>query len=87
MPDITDVEHPDNPTNSKSEMPAGENKPSMEVHHDAHHEGKKNWNSYFWEFLMLFQISPGNMETIYTMWPGWDQGLFRLQITAALLIS
>jgi hypothetical protein len=28
---------------------------AMEVHHHAHHEhGKKNWKSYFWEFLMLF---------------------------------
>jgi len=28
---------------------------NMEVHHHAHHEhGKKNWRSYFWEFLMLF---------------------------------
>lgn len=27
----------------------------MEVHHHAHHDhGKKNWKSYFWEFLMLF---------------------------------
>ncbi len=26
----------------------------MEVHHHAHHAGKKNWKSYFWEFLMLF---------------------------------
>ena len=26
----------------------------MEVHHHAHHGGKKNWKSYFWEFLMLF---------------------------------
>jgi hypothetical protein len=27
----------------------------MEVHHHAHHEhGKRNWKSYFWEFLMLF---------------------------------
>jgi hypothetical protein len=26
----------------------------MEVHHHAHQEGKKNWKSYFWEFLMLF---------------------------------
>src|SRR4026207_151543 len=25
----------------------------MEVHHHARHE-KKNWKSYFWEFLMLF---------------------------------
>ena len=30
---------------------AGKN---MEVHHHAHHEGKKNWRSYFWEFIMLF---------------------------------
>jgi hypothetical protein len=28
---------------------------NMEVHHHAHHEQcKKNWKSYFWEFLMLF---------------------------------
>lgn len=26
----------------------------MEVHHHGHHGGKKNWKSYFWEFLMLF---------------------------------
>jgi hypothetical protein len=26
----------------------------MEVHHHAHHDGSKNWKSYFWEFLMLF---------------------------------
>ena len=27
----------------------------MEVHHHAHHDhGKRNWKSYFWEFLMLF---------------------------------
>ena len=27
----------------------------MEVHHHAHPtHGKKNWKSYFWEFLMLF---------------------------------
>lgn len=26
----------------------------MEVHQHAHHEGKKTWKSYFWEFLMLF---------------------------------
>jgi hypothetical protein len=26
----------------------------MEVHQHAHHAGKKNWKSYFWEFLMLF---------------------------------
>jgi hypothetical protein len=27
---------------------------NMEIHHHAHHKGKKNWKSYFWEFLMLF---------------------------------
>ena len=27
---------------------------NMEVHHHAHHGGKKNWKSYLWEFLMLF---------------------------------
>jgi hypothetical protein len=26
----------------------------MEVHHHAHHEDKRGWKSYFWEFLMLF---------------------------------
>ena len=27
----------------------------MEVHHHANHsEGRRNWKSYFWEFLMLF---------------------------------
>jgi len=26
----------------------------MEVHHHPHHEGKKTWRSYIWEFLMLF---------------------------------
>jgi hypothetical protein len=26
----------------------------MEVHHHAHGHSKKNWKSYFWEFLMLF---------------------------------
>lgn len=26
----------------------------MEVHSHTHHEGKKRWKSYIWEFLMLF---------------------------------
>jgi hypothetical protein len=26
----------------------------MEIHPHTHHEGKKSWKSYFWEFLMLF---------------------------------
>jgi hypothetical protein len=27
---------------------------NMEVHHHPQHQEKKNWKSYFWEFLMLF---------------------------------
>ena len=27
---------------------------NMEVHNHAHHGGRKNWKSYFWEFVMLF---------------------------------
>jgi len=47
-------------TNSSTEALAqAENKPQteedMEVHHHTHPaHGKKNWKSYFWEFLMLF---------------------------------
>lgn len=26
----------------------------MEVHHHSHSHGKKNWKTYFWEFVMLF---------------------------------
>ncbi len=26
----------------------------MEVHHHSHSHGKKNWRTYFWEFIMLF---------------------------------
>ena len=26
----------------------------MEIHRHPHHEGKKKWQTYFWEFLMLF---------------------------------
>src|SRR6478752_2985373 len=26
----------------------------MEVHHHTQAHGKKNWKTYFWEFLMLF---------------------------------
>ena len=46
-------------TNTEAEQPQTTNyKPeteNMEVHHHTHHEhGKRNWKSYFWEFLMLF---------------------------------
>jgi hypothetical protein len=40
------------PTTYNSQLTTQED---MEVHHHAHHDhGKKNWKSYFWEFLMLF---------------------------------
>ncbi len=68
MPDNTEEENLDNSPSTQSENPADEIIPTknsetinptletenMEVHHHAHHEGKKNWKSYFWEFLMLF---------------------------------
>jgi hypothetical protein len=68
MADNTDDEHLDNPVDTQSENLPGEIIPTpetetinsiqetgeMEVHHHAHHGGKKNWKSYFWEFLMLF---------------------------------
>lgn len=53
-----------NPSTDEAIVPAAEtsdiiNPPSeiqeMEVHHHAHEShGKKNWKTYFWEFLMLF---------------------------------
>ncbi len=44
----SEVEQPQN-TNYKPETE------DMEVHHHTHAaHGKKNWKSYFWEFLMLF---------------------------------
>jgi len=68
MPDNTDAEPIDNPTSNQLEDRSDEIIPAidtevtnpkretenMEVHHHAHHEGKKNWKSYGWEFLMLF---------------------------------
>ena len=68
MADNTDEEHLDNSKNIPSEIDPGQiinthdsetinpnqEAENMEVHHHAHHEGKKNWRSYFWEFLMLF---------------------------------
>jgi len=68
MAENTDEESIDMPANTQSENPSEEIAPAkntevidinhetenMEVHHHAHHEGKKNWRSYFWEFLMLF---------------------------------
>lgn len=48
-----------NPDDSISRIHPDSNHPiqsseEMEVHHHAHHEGKRGWKSYFWEFLMLF---------------------------------
>ena len=68
MEENKDDEHLDSPTNNQSEnhpnevISAGETEAittnqeteDMEVHHHAHHERKKKWKSYFWEFLMLF---------------------------------
>lgn len=68
MADNTQEEHLDNLANHPSENPPAEMNPTnnteavnpnqesnnMEVHHHAHHEGKKTWKNYFWEFLMLF---------------------------------
>ena len=51
---------PDNPpnqvvdTNTGQPVQSSKVNESMEVHHHAHHQGNKNWKSYFWEFLMLF---------------------------------
>lgn len=68
MAEKIDDEHVENPTDTHLENPSDETIPTnvpetissnqqienMEVHHHAHHEGKKKWKSYFWEFLMLF---------------------------------
>jgi hypothetical protein len=46
------------PENEITETTNTENQNDMEVHHHAHNPAephhKKNWKSYFWEFLMLF---------------------------------
>ena len=69
MADNIKEEHSDNLTNPLLENPSDEpitatdtetntqnrEKEIMEVHHHSHApHGKKNWKSYFWEFLMLF---------------------------------
>ncbi len=41
--------------NEQQETRNDQTKQNMEVHHHTHSaHGKKNWKSYFWEFLMLF---------------------------------
>jgi len=68
MAENTDEEYLDVPTNNPSESQSEELTPTedtetiaqnqepenMEVHHHAHHGGKKTWKSYIWEFIMLF---------------------------------
>ncbi|HLD53446.1 MAG TPA: hypothetical protein VJA82_09085 [Sediminibacterium sp.] len=68
MEDNTGKENLENPTNNQPEKSPHEIIPTidtksinlnqetenMEVHHHANHEVRKNWKSYFWEFLMLF---------------------------------
>ena len=45
-------------TEALAEVDLQPSNPDMEVHHHAHDPAaphhKKNWKSYFWEFLMLF---------------------------------
>ena len=58
-PSIDELIVPATETTSEVEQPQTTNyKPEtedMEVHHHTHAaHGKKNWKSYFWEFLMLF---------------------------------
>ena len=62
VPAIETTSEVDEPQIEQSEIPitigAPNYKPEtedMEVHHHTHaSHGKKNWKSYFWEFLMLF---------------------------------
>ena len=49
------AETSDLPTGQASIIIPPPDKQDMEVHHHAHaSHGKKNWKTYFWEFLMLF---------------------------------
>ncbi len=67
MTENTDEENLENPTNIQKEnspiafsetINPNQETENMEVHHHAHNPAephhKKNWKSYFWEFLMLF---------------------------------
>jgi len=61
MADNTDEEHLENPsddispTQNRETITTNQESENMEVHHHSHSShGKKNWKSYFWEFLMLF---------------------------------
>ena len=53
----TNVEHIDQSIASQESVSQTAKQPEtsdMEVHHHSHSHGKKNWKTYFWEFLMLF---------------------------------
>ena len=55
MTDNIDEQPIDNQINDTEPVNQNQVAENMEVHHHAHHEhGKRNWKSYFWEFLMLF---------------------------------
>ena len=55
MTDNIDEQPIDNQINYTEPVNQNQVAENMEVHHHAHHEhGKRNWKSYFWEFLMLF---------------------------------
>ena len=68
MAENTEEEHLDKPINTQLEnlpeeiisnsaeetINPNQETENMEVHHHSHSHGKKNWKSYFWEFLMLF---------------------------------
>ncbi len=67
MTDNTDEQHLETQTNTsestsdeiistkeKETINSSQETGNMEVHHHAHHEEKKGWKSYAWEFLMLF---------------------------------
>ena len=60
-PTHTQLENPPDeiaPTANTEAIKQNQEFENMEVHHHAHdpaaHHHKKNWKSYFWEFLMLF---------------------------------
>ena len=60
-PELTPPENPPEeiaPAPNPAPIPPIQSPESMEVHHHAHDPAaphhKKNWKSYFWEFLMLF---------------------------------
>src|SRR6187431_2962739 len=60
--DLTKQSEPHSENNTNAVVPAtteninpDQEVENMEVHHHNHHtHEKRNWKSYFWEFLMLF---------------------------------